>query len=66
MRYIVEKVTFDKTHPIWANQDGFFIKDLHNGRLSWSYWTKIELAQQICHNKNINDGKTFSQIYSNT
>jgi hypothetical protein len=52
MRYIVEKITFDKIHTIWAEQDGFFIKDLHNGRLSWSFYTTYEVAQEICKRKN--------------
>jgi len=52
MRFIVEKTTFDKFHPVWRNEDGFFIRDLNTQRLSFSFYTSYAVAQKICERKN--------------
>jgi hypothetical protein len=53
MRYIVVPHTFDKIHPLWPNEQVFFIKDLTTGRTSFSCYTKIEVAEEICKKKNL-------------
>ena len=52
MRYLIEKVTLDKTHPLWPNQELFKLRDLNTGRLSFGAYTTMEAAERMKEKKN--------------
>jgi len=56
IRYIVVPFVLSKHHPMWPNEQVFYIKDLNNGTLSFSCYKTYEEAEKVAHRKNL----TFS------
>jgi len=52
MRYIVMPQTMSKLHPLWPNQELFFIHDTISGRTSFSCYTSLSVAEKIVERKN--------------
>ena len=58
MRYIVVPKKMEKNHPMWPNQEMYYIRDCDTGNLSLSCYTTLEVAQKIVKEKN----KSFTPI----
>ena len=52
MRFIVMPKTLDNTHPLWPNEEVFYLFDLDKCLLSMSCYTTYERAESIAKRKN--------------